>query len=313
MNYINTLREGENITETYFCKDKVVAQSKAGKTYYSLKLQDKTGVIDAKIWDLSNAIEHFESMDYIRISAQVTSFNNALQLNVKQVRKAEEGTFDVADYMPVSEFNIDDMYKELLELIDTVQDKYLNQLLKLFFAEDASFIKGFKKSSAAKSMHHSFIGGLLQHTLSVAKISDFLASQYPIMNRDLLVTAAICHDIGKVYELSEFPENDYTDAGNLMGHIVMGAMMIRDKAKKVPDIPIDLLNKLVHCILAHHGKLEFGSPEKPKIIEAMALSFADDTDAKLEAFKEAVEGDQSGETWLPYNKMFETFIRKTDG
>ena len=312
MIYINELREGDTITETYFCKDKTVAQSKAGKTYYSLKLQDRTGIVDAKIWDLTNAIEHFESMDYIRITGQVTSFNNALQLNVRQARKAQEGTYDVADYMPVSPYNIDDMFKDLLELIDTIQEPHLNGILKAFFVEDADFIKAFKKSSAAKAMHHSFIGGLLQHTLFVAQIADHIAGHYPLINRDLLVTAAICHDIGKVNELSEFPENDYTDVGNLVGHIVMGTIMVRTKASRIEGMPIDLLNKLMHCILAHHGKLEFGSPEKPKIIEALALSFADDMDAKLEAFTEAVEGDQTGEVWLPYNKMFETYIRKTD-
>ncbi len=312
MIYINTLREGDNISETYFCKDKVVAQSKAGKTYYSLKLQDRTGIVDAKVWDLSNAIEHFESMDYIRITGQVTSFNNSLQINVRQARKATEGTYDIADYMPVSPYNIDEMYKDLLALIDTVKDPNLNGILRAFFVEDADFIKAFKKSSAAKAMHHSFIGGLLQHTLSVAQISDYVAGHYSIINRDLLVTAAICHDIGKVNELSSFPENDYTDVGNLVGHIVMGAMMVRGKAAKIEGMSVDTLNKLVHCILAHHGKLEYGSPEKPKIIEALALSFADDMDAKLQAFTEAVEGDQSGELWLPYNKMFESYIRKTN-
>lgn len=312
MIYINTLREGDNISETYFCKDKVVAQSKAGKTYYSLKLQDRTGIVDAKVWDLSNAIEHFESMDYIRITGQVTSFNNSLQINVRQARKAAEGTYDIADYMPVSPYNIDEMYKDLLALIDTVKDPNLNGILRAFFVEDADFIKAFKKSSAAKAMHHSFIGGLLQHTLSVAQISDYVAGHYSIIDRDLLVTAAICHDIGKVNELSSFPENDYTDVGNLVGHIVMGAMMVRGKAAKIEGMSVDTLNKLVHCILAHHGKLEYGSPEKPKIIEALALSFADDMDAKLQAFTEAVEGDQSGELWLPYNKMFESYIRKTN-
>lgn len=312
MNFINSLREGENLTEIYFCKEKTVAQSKNGKTYYSLKLQDATGIIDGKVWELTNAIEHFESKDFIKISGQVTSFNNNLQINIRQIRRAAEGTYDIADYMPVSPYNVDSMYEELISLINSISNTYLKKLLECFFVEDAAFISAFKKGSAAKSMHHAFIGGLLQHTLSVAKISDFLASLYPMMNRDLLVTAAICHDIGKVNEISEFPENDYTDAGNLLGHIVMGAMMVRDKARLVEGMPITLLNELVHCILAHHGKLEFGSPERPKIMEAVALSFADDADAKLEGFKEALEENQSQESWLPYNKMFESILRKTD-
>ena len=313
MNYIETLYDGENITETYYCKKKIVAtSSKNGKTYYSLKLQDKTGVIDGKIWELSNAIEHFESLDFIKITGQVISFNNSLQLNIRQVRRAQEGTYDVADYMPVSPFKIDDMYSELLGIIDSVKNQHLKALLDSFFRNDTDFIKAFKKNSAAKSMHHAFMGGLLQHTLSVAKLSDNMATLYPIINRDLLVTAAIFHDIGKVKEISAFPENDYTDEGNLLGHIVIGAMMIKERASEIEGMPDELTTKLVHCILAHHGKLEFGSPEKPKIIEAVALSFADDADAKLEAFSEAIAEDQSGNKWMQYNKMFESPIRKTE-
>ena len=312
MQYINTLREGDDITETYLCKSKSSGVAKNGKTFYSLVLQDKTGTIDGKIWELSNAIEHFEAMDYVKLSAKVTSFNNKPQLNIRQTRRAEEGTYDIADYMPISKFDIDEMFKELLALIDSVKDESLKTLLRSFFVEDASFVKAFKMSSAAKSMHHAFVGGLLQHTLSVARIADFLAGFYPIMNRDLLVTAAICHDIGKVKELSEFPVNDYTDPGNLLGHIVIGAMMVKEKADGINVFDETLKNNLVHCILAHHGKLEYGSPEKPKIIEAVALSFADDTDAKLEGFSEALESEQAEGDWLPYNKMFESIIRKTN-
>ena len=312
MQYINTLREGDDITETYLCKSKSSGVAKNGKTFYSLVLQDKTGTIDGKIWELSNAIEHFEAMEYVKLSAKVTSFNNKLQLNIRQTRRAEEGTYEISDYMPMTKYNIDEMFKELLTLIDSIKDENLKTLLKSFFVEDASFAKAFKMSSAAKSMHHAFVGGLLQHTLSVARIADFLAGFYPIMNRDLLVTAAICHDIGKVKEISEFPVNDYTDAGNLLGHIVMGAMMVKEKADGIAGFDETLKNNLVHCILAHHGKLEYGSPEKPKIIEAVALSFADDTDAKLEGFSEALESEQAEGDWLPYNKMFESIIRKTN-
>ena len=312
MQYINTLREGDDITETYLCKSKSSGVAKNGKTFYSLVLQDKTGTIDGKIWELSNAIEHFEAMEYVKLSAKVTSFNNKPQLNIRQTRRAEEGTYDIADYMPISKFDIDEMFKELLALIDSVKDESLKTLLRSFFVKNASFVKAFKMSSAAKSMHHAFVGGLLQHTLSVARIADFLAGFYPIMNRDLLVTAAICHDIGKVKELSEFPVNDYTDSGNLLGHIVMGAMMVKEKADGINGFDETLKNNLVHCILAHHGKQEYGSPEKPKIIEAVALSFADDTDAKLEGFSEALESEQAEGDWLPYNKMFESIIRKTN-
>ena len=312
MNYINELREGEMISEVYLCKNKVTATTKAGKSYYSMQLQDKTGIIDAKVWELNNGIAHFEAMNYIRVDAQVTSFNNALQLNVKRVRVADEGEYDPTDYMPCSEKNVEGMYKELLAIIDTVSNTYLNQLLKKFFVEDAKFVARFKNHSAAKSVHHGFIGGLLEHTLSVAKICVYIGDNYPAVNKDLLVTSAIFHDIGKIDELSTFPENDYTDEGQLVGHIVMGAMMVGDKMKEIEGFPTVLGNELKHCILAHHGELEFGSPKKPSLIEAVALAHADNMDAKLQTFKEVLEDNKDKSGWLGYNKMFEANIRITE-
>ncbi|MBE5944253.1 MAG: HD domain-containing protein [Lachnospiraceae bacterium] len=312
MNYINELREGEMISEVYLCKSKVTATTKAGKNYYSMQLQDKTGIIDAKVWELNNGISHFEAMNYIKVDAQVTSFNNALQLNVKRVRVADEGEYDPTDYMPCSEKDVEGMYKELLGIIDTVSSTYLNQLLKKFFVEDTKFISRFKTHSAAKSVHHGFIGGLLEHTLSVAKICVYIGENYPAVNRDLLVTSAIFHDIGKIDELSTFPENDYTDEGQLLGHIVMGAMMVGDKMKEIEGFPTVLGNELKHCILSHHGELEFGSPKKPSLIEAVALAHADNMDAKLQTFKEVLEDNKDKSGWLGYNKMFEANVRITE-
>ncbi len=311
MNYINTLREGDNITDIYFCKSKIVAQSKTGKTYYSLVLQDKTGVIDGKVWDLSNAIEHFDAMDYIKVSGQITSFNNSLQFNIKRAQRIQESEVDISDYMPTSEYNTEEMYSELKKFIDSVEEEHLKKLLYSFFVEDDQFIKKFKRHSAAKSVHHGFIGGLLEHTLSVTRICDFFSKNYPMLNRDLLLTAAICHDIGKLYEISDFPQNDYTDEGNLLGHIVMGTMMVRDRANAIEGFPHLLLGELEHCILAHHGKLEFGSPKKPGLMEAMALAYADDTDAKMESFKELLLANPDNNEWLGFQKLFDSNVRRT--
>ncbi len=312
MNYINTLRDGDIISEIYLCKTKTVAKTKAGKSYYSMILQDKTGTVDAKIWELNNGIAHFDPMDYIRVEAQVTSFNGALQLNVKRVRVADEGEYDMTDYMPCSEKNIDDMYKELVGVIDTISEPHLKSLLQSFFVEDKDFVARFKNHSAAKSIHHGFIGGLLEHSLSVAKLCDYIAGVYPAIKRDLLVTAAICHDIGKIDELSVFPENDYTDEGQLVGHIVMGAMMLKERMKSIEGFPKVLGDELIHCILSHHGELEFGSPKKPSIIEAIALAHADNMDAKLQTFTELINDNQDKSGWLGYNKMFESNVRITE-
>lgn len=313
MNYINELREGEFISEVYFCKSKTDGTAKTGKTYYSLVLQDKTGTIDGKIWDLSNAIAHFEPMDYIKIDGQVTAFKGALQLNIKKVRKANEGEYDPGEYMPYTKKNIEEMYKELVAIINSISNKYLKKLLESFFIEDTEFASRFKNHSAAKSIHHGFVGGLLEHTLSVAKLCDFLATRYPVIKRDLLVTAAIFHDIAKVDELSTFPENDYTDEGQLIGHIVMGAMMITERIATIDGFPVTLANELKHCVLSHHGELEFGSPKKPALIEALALAHADNLDAKLQTFTEVLESNNGKTEWLGYNKMFESNVRATEG
>ena len=312
MRFIKELREGDMISSIYLCKDKRTLQTKAGKNYYSMQLHDKTGFVDGKVWDLSNGIEHFESMDYIQVDAQVISFQGALQLNIRRVRKAAEGEYDPVDYMPCSKRNPDEMYDELVTMIDTVKDPYLLQLLQMIFTEDADFVKRFKMHSAAKTMHHNFAGGLIEHSLSVAKLCDFYAKCYPVLHRDLLIAAALCHDIGKLNEISSFPENDYTDEGQLIGHIVTGTIMVDEKMKQIAGFPETLANELKHCILSHHGELEYGSPKKPALIEAVALAFADNTDAKLEGFIEVLDGsqDKSG-NWLGFQRMFDSNLRAT--
>lgn len=312
MRFIAELREGDMISSIYLCKDKKTLQTKAGKNYYSMQLHDKTGSVDAKVWDLSNGIDHFESMDYIHVDGQVTSFQGTLQLNVRRVRKASLGEYDPTDYMPCSKRNLDEMREELVNMINTVKEPHLQELLQMFFVKDTEFVKVFQMHSAAKTMHHNFVGGLLEHSLSVAKLCDFMAKQYKVINRDLLITAALCHDIGKVKEISDFPENDYTDEGQLIGHIVTGTIMVDEKIKTIDGFPKTLADELKHCILSHHGELEYGSPKKPSLIEAVALSFADNTDAKLEGFIELLDGNtDKGTTWLGFNRMFEVNVRAT--
>lgn len=311
MRYIETLRDGDRVLAIYLCKTKTVAITKNGKEYENVVLQDKTGQLEAKIWDPgAPGICDFDPLDYVEVTGIVTSFNGALQLKIERARKVGEGEYDPADYLPTTKKDIEVMYKDLVALINSVKNPYLNTLLKSFLVDDEATVKRFKTASAAKSMHHGFIGGLLEHSLSVANLCNMFAGNYPILNRDLLVTAAILHDIGKLKEISAFPTNDYTDEGNLLGHIVMGSEMISEHAKQIEGFPTKLENELKHCILAHHGKLEFGSPKKPAIIEAIALNFADDLDAKMETFTEALEAKDTND-WLGFNKAFESNIRKT--
>ena len=311
MKYIKELNEGDRMSDIYLCKHKQSAVTKNGKSYDNVILQDKTGTIDAKIWDPNNAgIDDFDSLEYIEVFGDVSSFQGSLQVSVKRVRKCAEGEYNASDYLPVSLKNIDEMYGELVAFINGVENRYLRTLLNSFFIDDTQFIRAFKQSSAAKTVHHGFVGGLLEHTLSVTKLCDYYCGQYPILKRDLLITSAICHDIGKTRELSLFPENDYTDDGQLLGHIVMGSEMISEKAREIDGFPASLAGELKHCILAHHGELEYGSPKKPALMEAVALNFADNTDAKMQTFTEILQG--TSETgWLGYNRLFESNLRMT--
>lgn len=314
MLYLNELTVGQKVKDIYLCKKIMCAKTKAGKDYWTVTLQDKTGSLDAKIWEpSSSSIDEFDAMDYIWVTGDVTDFMGNLQMNIRQVRKADENEYDSSDYVPTTDRDIDEMYHELIDLIQTISTPCLKQLLMNLFANNEEFKKTFCFHSAAKSVHHGFVGGLLEHTLSVAKLCDFYTINYPYLNRDLLLTAAMCHDIGKVKELSPYPLNDYTDEGQLLGHIIIGAEMVKNEIQQIPDFPQTRANELIHCILAHHGQLEYGSPKKPAIAEALALSYADNTDAKIETMKEALAGglESNHLNWQGYNRFLETNIRNT--
>lgn len=312
MKLIRELKEGDRVFDIYLCKHKQAAVTKNGKPYENVILQDKSGTMDAKVWEPNNpGIGDYDALDYIEVYGDVNNFQGNLQVSIKRIRVCREGEYNPADYLPVSSKSIEGMYRELLKFVESIQNPYLKQLLEAFFVKDEAFGKSFRNSSAAKTVHHGFVGGLLEHTLGVVKLCDYYCGAYPILKRDLLLTAAMCHDIGKVKEISAFPENDYTDDGQLLGHIVMGSQMVAEKAAEIEGFPHVLLTQVQHCILAHHGKYEYGSPKLPALIEALALNYADDTDAKMETFKEILENNSENPGWLGFNRLFESNLRAT--
>ncbi len=312
MKFIEAFREGDQVNDIYLCKYKQMATAKNGKSYENVILQDKTGTIDAKIWDPSSSgIGEFDAMDYVFVTGDVTSFQGTLQMSIKRVRKADETEYLASDYLPVSEKNIDEMYDALMKYMKLVENPYLQKLIQMYFVDNAAFIEAFKKHSAAKTVHHSFVGGLLEHTLGVVRLCVFYVEQYPYLNRDLLLTAALFHDVGKLKEISNFPENDYTDDGQLLGHIVMGSELVGFGCRHIKNFPKKLISELQHCILAHHGELEFGSPKKPALAEAMALNYADNTDAKLETMREILKSAGENKDWLGFNRLFDSNLRRS--
>lgn len=311
MRYISGLCEGELIRNVYLCKEKRSAQTRNGRTYDNLILQDKTGVLDGKVWDPhSQGIADYDEKDFIEVYGEIINYNGSLQMNIRQIRKAREGEYVLSDYLPTTKKNVDQMYDRLLRYIKEVENEYLRRLMEYYFVHDESFVRKFKAHSAAKTVHHSFSGGLLEHTLSILNLCSYMAQAYPILNKDLLITGAVFHDIGKTRELSAFPENDYTDEGQLVGHLVIGSEMVTEAARSIPGFPKELEYEVKHCVLSHHGELEYGSPKKPAIAEAFALNLADNMDAKMEMITELFS-QKSKSPWIGYNRMLETNLKKT--
>ncbi len=313
MKYIEDLKIGDSISEVYLCKEKRSGTTKNGADYFLVTLQDKTGVLEGNIWDVNSpGINEFDKKDYVEVTGVIKEYKGKNQINITSLRVADVNSVNVEDYIPTTDKDINEMYSELLDIIGTVKAPYMKKLLEMYFVNDEAFKKRFCYHSAAKSVHHGFAGGLLEHTLSVTKTCDFISGQYDYLDRDLLLTAAVFHDVGKLAELSPYPENDYTDAGQMLGHIVMGYNLLSVSISKIEDFPEVKRNELLHCILAHHGEYEYGSPKKPSIAEAIALNFADDMDAKLQTMKEVMSKVKGNDiSWQGFNYLFDSNIRKT--
>lgn len=303
MEYIREFQDGQRIVGHYLCKEKSLFRTKAGKNYLSLVLQDKTGTVTAKVWELNLQIGEFAKNDFIKIDAQVTTFQGDIQLSIQRLRKSEEGEYNPADYSPASEHDPDTMYQEVFAWIEKVCEPHLKQLLQHFYRDDEALAQRIRIHPAAKSVHHNFVGGFLEHVTSVTRLADYLAGSYHPVNRDLVICAALLHDIGKLWELNPMPAGDYSAEGQLLGHIMIGYDMVRDEIRQIADFPPHLALQLEHIILSHHGELEFGSPKVPMTMEAMIIHLADNTDAKMKMVEEFLKNDQNSGDWTDYNRF----------
>lgn len=308
---IKDLQSGQTIKDQiFYCINKKSGVSSKGDNFLSLSLRDSSGIIDAKIWDVNTINTEFNAKDFVVVSGTIVTFRDSLQINISNINVIDKSSVNIYDFCPVTSLNIDEMLNETKDMIDTVQNTYLKKLLDSFFNNE-NFISKFTQNSAAKSVHHAYIGGLIEHSITVTKTCDNMCRLYPMLNRDLLITVALLHDIGKIKELSAFPDNDYTDDGQLLGHIYMGAEMVEMKARQIDNFPRELLNEIKHCILAHHGKKEYGSPVLPALIEASALNIADEMDAKMRRWSDLL--NESEGLWSDNNDFFlGTRIRKTN-
>ncbi len=307
--WIKDIKENVRVEGDYLVKTKALSQTRQGNAFLNLALGDKTGTIEARIWERADELSpRFKEGDIVTITGQANTFRNQIQLQVYELKRSESSV-DVSIFQEASPKNITQMLSELKKLFDGISNPHLKALVESFLA-DHEFLSRFKNAPAAKNFHHNYIGGLLEHTLSVCKLAKMIAKHYPELDADILLAAAMLHDIGKIDELKYEPDIRYSDQGRLLGHIVSGVMMLDQRVKNINGFPPDLALRLKHLILSHHGEFDFGSPKRPKFLEAFALHLIDDIDAKINGLGRLFERDTQEGAWTTFNNLFQRYFYK---
>jgi 3'-5' exoribonuclease len=306
--WIRELKDNDRVRGLYLAREKKVGQTKKGDPFLSITLSDRTGDIEARVWD--NALEMsslFKEGDILEVQGQTGSYKGQIQLTLSSLKVSEGGDPDL--FLETSPFDITEMMTSLRGLIRKIRDTNLRTLSERFFS-DHDFMEQFKKAPAAKNFHHNYIGGLLEHTLSVCRMAIQVSGHYPGLDGDLLLAGAFLHDIGKIKEFKYSTLVDYTDEGRLLGHVILGVAMLDEKLAAMKKFPDETALRLKHLILSHHGEYEFGSPKRPKFLEAFALHMVDDLDAKMNGIGRYMEKDAKEGSWTEFNRMFERYLLK---
>jgi 3'-5' exoribonuclease len=305
--FIADIKDRDRISGLYLVQQKQTPLNKNGKPYIAMSLMDRSGTIEARVWDNVEQISPlFDTGDFIEAQGTAVAYQGKLQLKIDKVRQLDPDKVDPEEFLPASPKDRGEMLNNVRQLVSKISIASLKSLL-LERLDDISFRESFAKAPAAKTIHHAYLGGLLEHTLAVMELADSICELYPELNRDLLLAGGFLHDIGKIKELGHQRSFDYSDEGRLVGHIVIGAMMFSDWVEAHPDIPEDLSLKLSHMILSHHGSYEFGSPKRPKFTEALVLNYLDEMDSKIQTFKNVAEKDQ-GQKWSSYQRLFDRYL-----
>ncbi len=305
------IKDRDLVEAVFLVKEKIVAMAKNGKPYLTLKLMDKSGEVDAKVWDNADQVGAlFDRNDFLSVRAKASVYLGKMQLIVSELKKVPEETVDLADFLPETNRDINSMVEELHALIAGVKDPDLSRLLSLFF-HDPELLAQYRVAPAAKGMHHVYLGGLLEHSLAVAKLVDAMVPLYPGLNRDLLIAGALLHDVGKVREMTYLRCFDYSDEGKLIGHITIGAEMLHERITALPGFPAELAMLLKHMILSHHGQYEYGSPKRPKTLEATILNYLDDLDSKINGIRTHIRKEPDNPSrWTSYHRLYDRYFFK---
>jgi 3'-5' exoribonuclease len=307
--FINEIKENDTVDSFFLVKEKSSGVTKTGNVYLKLKLIDRSGEMEGRIWTSVEAFtESFDKDDFVYLKGKAVSFQEHLQLNITHIERVEEEVILLSDFFPMAERDIDEMLQSLIEISQQIKNPHLSQVLRLFW-EDGPFLERFKMAPASKWLHHTYLGGLLEHTLSLTQLVLKNVSHYKGLNVDLLVTASILHDLGKIDELSYQRSFDYSDEGRLLGHIILGIERVEDKIRQLPDFPKDLSTLLKHLLLSHHGQYSWGSPKRPMTLEAVMLHDLDNMDAKINGIQQFLRREvPEGSRWSAYHRTFEQFF-----
>jgi 3'-5' exoribonuclease len=307
---ISDLQPGSSVSSVYLVAVVEKKQKKSGDLYAAVTFQDASGRIAAVMWDNAHNFlaDKIVKDDFALVTGDVGIYNNQLQLTIRSVEKVDESRVSLADFIPHSPHSIPDMQAQLQQYVQMVTDPHLVRLLKHFF-DDSAFLAAFSRAPSACTMHQAYIGGLLEHTLGVARNCLTIAGNYSSANRDLLITGALLHDIGKIEEFTFARAFSYTDSGRLLGHITIGIEMVTNALSQIPDFPAQTKTLLFHMLISHHGVKEWGSPRRPKTLEALILHYADYIDAYLSTYIEVTgKAKERGDLWSDWNKMFERYL-----
>jgi 3'-5' exoribonuclease len=294
--------ENKVVVSSFVVTTKQVKPKKSGEPYLALTLADRCGQIEAKMWDnVEDALDAFEQDDFLKIKGLLNKYKNRFQLTIHKLRKLADSEVDFADYLPKTTKDVDELWRTLGSFVDSFQDSYLKSLVRSFMA-DPEIANAYRYAPAAKTLHHAYIGGLLDHVVSLIRSCDLVSRNYPQINRDLLLTGAFLHDIGKIHELTYSRSFSYTSRGQLLGHMIIELEMLQEKITQIPSFPDDLKTLLEHLIISHHGQYEFGSPKLPMFPEALMLHYLDDLDSKMESMRAHFEREaESDSSWTSYN------------
>jgi 3'-5' exoribonuclease len=305
------IKDRDMVDAVFLVKDKILAMAKNGKPYLTLKLMDKTGEVDAKVWDNADEIGSlFEKNDFLAVRAKASVYLGKMQLILSDLKLVPEEQVDLADFLPETDRDINIMVEELKALVASLKDPNLKRLLIAFFG-DPELLAQFRVAPAAKGMHHVYLGGLLEHSLAVAKLVDAMMPLYEGLNRDLLIAGALLHDIGKVREMTYMRSFDYSDEGKLIGHITIGVEMLQERITSLPGFPVELGMLLKHMLLSHHGQYEYGSPKRPKTMEATILNYLDDLDSKINGIRTHIRKEPDNPSrWTSYHRLYDRYFFK---